>query len=94
MGENFDRNLALVDRIAALAKRKGVTAGQLAIAWLLHEGDDVVPIPGTKRWKWLEENVAAAEIVLTPGEIAEIEGAAPVGAASGPRYADMSHIDT
>jgi aryl-alcohol dehydrogenase-like predicted oxidoreductase len=98
MGDNFDRNLELVDRVQTLAEKKGVTAGQLAIAWLLHKGDDpnrgdVVPIPGTKRRKWLEENVAAAEIKLTADEIAEIESALPVGAASGPRYHDMSHID-
>jgi aryl-alcohol dehydrogenase-like predicted oxidoreductase len=94
IGENFDRNLALVDRVRALAERKDVKPGQLAIAWLLHKGDDVVPIPGTKRRKWLEENVAAADVTLSADDIAELEGAMPVGVASGPRYEDMSHIDT
>src|SRR5439155_2415981 len=94
MGENFDRNLALVDRVRDLATQKGCTPGQLAVAWLLHKGDDVVPIPGTKRRRWLEENVAAADVTLTADDLAEIEGALPIGAASGPRYADMSHIDT
>ena len=93
MGENFDRNLALVDRVRDLATQKGCTPGQLAVAWLLHKGDDVVPIPGTKRRRWLEENVAAADVTLTADDLAEIEGALPIGAASGPRYADMSHID-
>jgi aryl-alcohol dehydrogenase-like predicted oxidoreductase len=93
MGENFDRNLELVDRVRDLARKKGCTPGQLAIAWLLHKGDDVVPIPGTKRRKWLEENVAAADVALSPEETAELDGALPIGVVSGPRYADMSHID-
>ncbi|MCU1460462.1 MAG: oxidoreductase, aldo/keto reductase family protein [Acidimicrobiales bacterium] len=94
MGENFDRNLELVDRVRALAQQKGCPPAQLALAWLLHKGPDVVPIPGTKRRTWLDQNVGAADVALTPGEIQELEGALPVGAASGPRYTDMSHIDT
>src|SRR5947208_12689702 len=93
-GANFDANMRAAESVRELAARKAVTAGQIALAWLLHKGDDVVPIPGTKRRKWLEENVAAADVTLTADDLAEIEGALPIGAASGPRYADMSHIDT
>lgn len=69
-----------------MAERKGVTPGQLALAWLLAQGDDVVPIPGTKSVKYLEQNVAAAGVRLTPEELAEIEAAVPAGAAAGNRY--------
>ncbi|REH55717.1 aryl-alcohol dehydrogenase-like predicted oxidoreductase [Kutzneria buriramensis] len=85
-GENFDRNLAIVDELNSLAAERGVTAGQLALAWVQHQGDDVVPIPGTKRRKYLEENVAAADLKLTADDLAAIEAAAPVDAVVGDRY--------
>ncbi|MEJ7657854.1 MAG: aldo/keto reductase [Thermoleophilaceae bacterium] len=92
-GENFERNLELVDRISEIAEEKGVTPGQLALAWVLHRGEDIVPIPGTKRRSYLEENVAASEIELSPDELERIDEAAPSGAASGDRYPDMSTVD-
>jgi len=85
-GENFVRNLALVDKVRAFATRKGCTPGQLALAWVLAQGDDVVPIPGTKRRVYLEENAAALDVVLTPEEMAEIDAVFPLGAATGTRY--------
>ena len=91
--ENFDRNLGIVERVRAIAEAKGVTAGQLALAWVLHRGDDIVPIPGTKRRSYLEENAAAAEIALSDDELAALDEAAPVGVAAGERYADMSTVD-
>jgi aryl-alcohol dehydrogenase-like predicted oxidoreductase len=91
-GENFQRNLELVERVRTLAAEKGCTPGQLALAWLLHQGDDVVPIPGTRRIARLEENVGAVEVVLSAEDLRLIEEAAPVGAAAGERYADMSVI--
>ncbi|WP_189225746.1 aldo/keto reductase [Saccharothrix coeruleofusca] len=81
---NFDRNLAIVAALRELAERRGVTAGQLALAWVHHRGPNVVPIPGTKRVKYLEENVAAASLSLTPEELRAIEAAAPT--AAGDRY--------
>jgi aryl-alcohol dehydrogenase-like predicted oxidoreductase len=89
-GENFERNLDLVRRVREIADEKGVTPGQLALAWLLHQGDDVVPIPGTKRSKYLEENAAAAEIELTGEDPSRIEEVAPAGAAAGERYDEAS----
>ncbi|MFF0494518.1 aldo/keto reductase [Nocardia sp. NPDC004068] len=83
---NFERNLALVDALRTLAAEKGVTAGQLALAWVQHQGEDVVPIPGTKRRAYLEENVAAADLTLTPEDLARIESAAPATAVAGARY--------
>jgi aryl-alcohol dehydrogenase-like predicted oxidoreductase len=91
--DNFDRNMRLVDRVRAIAEEKGVKPGQLALAWVLHRGDDIVPIPGTKRRAYLEENAAAAEIELTESELERLDEAAPVGAASGDRYADMSSVN-
>ena len=85
-GENFAKNLQLVAKVVDLAARKGVTAGQLALAWVLAQGDDMVPIPGTKRIKYLEENVRAADIALTPEELAAIAAIIPRGAVSGDRY--------
>ncbi|PSB29345.1 aldo/keto reductase [Stenomitos frigidus] len=85
-GENFYKNLELVEQVTAIATKKGVTPSQLALAWLLAQGDDIVPIPGTKRRKYLEENVAATEITLTPEELRQIEAAAPKGIAAGDRY--------
>ncbi len=92
-GENFTRNLQLVDRVKELADAKGCTAGQLALAWLLAQGDDVVPIPGTKRRTRLEENVGALDVVLTPDDLARLDELTPVGVAAGDRYPDMGSID-
>ena len=86
-GEAFDRNLALVERVRAIAVRKGVTPGQLSLAWVLAQGNDVIPIPGTKRRIFLEENAAAAAIILTPAEVAELVAAVPPAAVVGDRYA-------
>jgi aryl-alcohol dehydrogenase-like predicted oxidoreductase len=85
-GENFAKNLALVDHLTAIARTKGVTAGQLALAWVLSRGDDIVPIPGTKRRRYIEENVAAEAITFTAAELAAIDAIAPLGAAAGLRY--------
>jgi aryl-alcohol dehydrogenase-like predicted oxidoreductase len=89
-GEAFDKNQVLVDRLGAIAKHRGVKAGQLALAWVLAKGDDIVPIPGTKRRTYLEENAAAAEIRLTPAEVAELEAAIPMDEVAGDRYAAAS----
>ncbi len=91
-GENFAKNLELVDRVREIAAERGVTASQLALAWVLHQGEDIVPIPGTKRVRYLEENAAAAEIALTAEELARIDAAAPAGSAAGDRYPDMSPV--
>jgi aryl-alcohol dehydrogenase-like predicted oxidoreductase len=84
--ENFSSNLEIVNRVEQVAKAKGVTAAQLALAWLLTRGDDIIPIPGTKRRSYLEENAAAADIELSPEDLEEIEDAAPKGAVAGDRY--------
>jgi len=93
-GENFRKNMELVDRVEEIAREKGVKPGQLALAWVLAQGDDIVPIPGTKRRAYLEENVAAVDIALSEDDLRRIDEAAPVGAAAGERYPDMSSIDT
>jgi aryl-alcohol dehydrogenase-like predicted oxidoreductase len=93
-GENFQRNLELVERVKEIADEKGVTAGQLALAWVLAQGEDIVPIPGTTTVRHLEENVAAAEIELTDADLERLDEAAPHGAAAGARYEDMSSIDS
>jgi len=85
-GGNFERNLKLAERIETLAQRKKCTPAQLALAWVLAQGDDIVPIPGTKRRNYLEENVAALTIELTLADLKEISAAAPSGAAAGTRY--------
>jgi aryl-alcohol dehydrogenase-like predicted oxidoreductase len=79
--------------VEALATEKGVTSSQLAIAWVLSRGDDVVPIPGTKRRSYLDENAGAAEVELTTDELERLERAFPVGAAAGDRYPDMSTVN-
>lgn len=89
-GENFTKNLLLVDKVKALAARKGCTPGQLALAWVLAQGDDIVPIPGTKRRIYLEENVQAVDLQLTPTELAQIDAIFPFGAANGMRYPEGS----
>jgi aryl-alcohol dehydrogenase-like predicted oxidoreductase len=92
-GENFKRNLELVDRVQEIAREKDVTPGQLALAWVLHQGEDIVPIPGTKRRSYLEENIGALEVELTDDDLRRLDEAAPAGAPAGDRYADMSSID-
>lgn len=91
--ENFDRNLELLARVEEVAAEKGVRPGQLALAWVLAQGDDIVAIPGTKRLHYLAENVDAAEITLSEVELGRIASAAPQGAAAGDRYADMSPVN-
>jgi aryl-alcohol dehydrogenase-like predicted oxidoreductase len=87
-GENFQRNLDLVAQVQALAAAKGVTPGQLALAWLLAQGNDVVPIPGTKRRTYLAENLGALDVVLSASELAELDEAFPPDAVAGQRYTD------
>ncbi len=89
-GENFEQNLKLAERLETLARRKKCTPAQLALAWVLAQGKDVVPIPGTKRRKYLEENVASLKIELSPADLEEISAAAPPGAAAGMRYPEIS----
>ncbi|HLJ49966.1 MAG TPA: aldo/keto reductase [Bryobacteraceae bacterium] len=93
--ESFDKNQVLVDRVREIAERRGVKPGQLALAWVLSKGDDVIPIPGTKRRTYLEENAAAVQIKLTPAEVAELEAAVPMSEVVGERYtpASMQVID-
>ncbi len=88
LGENFARNLALVDKVRHMAAAKGISAGQLALAWVLAQGNDLVPIPGTKRIAYLEENLGALDVMLTPDELRQIDAVFPVDAASGARYPD------
>jgi aryl-alcohol dehydrogenase-like predicted oxidoreductase len=87
-GENFQRNLDTALKIEEIAAKKGCTPSQLALAWVLAQGDDMVPIPGTKRRKYLEENVAAVDVQLTAADLAEIEAVAPKGVAAGDRYSE------
>ena len=92
-GENFDRNLTIVHRLEAVAQRKKCQPAQLALAWVLAQGEDIVPIPGTKRRRYLEENVAALELELDPETLQALDEALPVGAAQGDRYSDMSRVN-
>lgn len=94
-GENFDKNQVLVERVKDIARRKSVTPAQLALAWVLAKGEDLVPIPGTKRRKYVEENAAAVDIRLTPADVAELERAIPQNEIAGERYAEaaMKAID-
>ena len=92
-GENFNRNLQLVERVRQLATEKGCTPAQLALAWLLHQGQDVVPIPGTKKRSRLVENLGAVDVELSPDDLARLDELAPVGAAAGDRYPDMSTVN-
>ena len=94
-GQNFDANMRAASVVRDLAEQKGATAGQVALAWLLHKGHDIVPIPGTKRRRYLEENVAAADLALNAGEIAVLDAALPPEAVAGPRYNErmMAFID-
>jgi aryl-alcohol dehydrogenase-like predicted oxidoreductase len=90
---NIESNLELIDRVAEIASEKKVTSAQLALAWVLAQGDDVVPIPGTTSASHLEQNVAALEIELTDEDLSQIEQAFPRGATAGPRYPDMSNVN-
>jgi aryl-alcohol dehydrogenase-like predicted oxidoreductase len=92
-GENFQKNLDLVKKVEEIAKEKGVTPGQLALAWVLAQGDDIVPIPGTKHENYLKENIAAADVVLNADDLASLDKVMPKGATSGARYADMSTVN-
>jgi aryl-alcohol dehydrogenase-like predicted oxidoreductase len=92
-GENFAKNLELVRRIEELAKARGTSAAVLAIAWVLARGGDIVPIPGTKRVKYLEENLRAADLTLTQSELDALDRAVPPNAAVGNRYPDMAHVN-
>jgi aryl-alcohol dehydrogenase-like predicted oxidoreductase len=92
-GENFQRNLDVVAKVREIAEEKGCTPAQLALAWVLAQGEDIVPIPGTKRIQYLEENLAALDITLTPDDLARIEKVAPKGFTAGNRYADMSTVN-
>jgi aryl-alcohol dehydrogenase-like predicted oxidoreductase len=92
-GENFRRNLDLVQRVHEIAAEKGVTPAQLALAWVLSRGDDIVPIPGTKHVRYLEENLGALDVQLLPDDLARIEQVFPKGATVGDRYPDMSTVN-
>jgi aryl-alcohol dehydrogenase-like predicted oxidoreductase len=92
-GENFTRNLETVDKVREIAEEKGCTAAQLALAWVLAQGDDIVPIPGTKRASYLEENLAAADISLSQDDLRRIDEVAPRGATHGDRYPNMSTVN-
>lgn len=85
-GQNFDQNRRLVDAVEALAEEKGVTPAQLALAWVLAQGEDIIPIPGTRRLKYLEDNLAATEIILSPSEVAHLASLVPTEAVAGTRY--------
>jgi aryl-alcohol dehydrogenase-like predicted oxidoreductase len=91
-GENFQKNLDLVVKVEELASEKGITPSQLALAWVLAQGEDIVPIPGTKRVKYLEENVGAVDVQLTEDDLRRIDEAFPKGATAGDRYPDMSTV--
>jgi aryl-alcohol dehydrogenase-like predicted oxidoreductase len=92
-GENFQKNLELVERVEELAAAKGCTAAQIALAWVLAQGEDIVPIPGTTRVKNLEQNVAALDVDLTADDLRDLEAVFPQGAAAGDRYPDMSSVN-
>jgi aryl-alcohol dehydrogenase-like predicted oxidoreductase len=91
--ENLEKNLAILSPIEALAREKSATPAQVALAWVLAKGEDIVPIPGTKRQSYLEENIAAAELRLTPAEVAGLDEAIPPGMTAGARYPDMSTVN-
>ncbi|MGC2191106.1 MAG: aldo/keto reductase [Candidatus Dormiibacterota bacterium] len=93
MGENREHNLKLADQVREIAEAQGATPAQLALAWVLHQGQDIVAIPGTKRVRYLEENAAAVELELDPDTLRELDSALPVGAAQGDRYSDMTRVN-
>ena len=88
-GNNFEKNLELVTQLEAFAAKKAATPSQIALAWILAKGDDIVPIPGTKRRSYLESNVAASEIVLLPADVAQLDALFPPDAAVGDRYSEQ-----
>lgn len=92
-GENFAKNLELVDRVKEIASKKNITPSQLALAWVLAQGKDVVPIPGTKKIKYLDENIDALDVVLSAEDLELIDAAAPKGGTAGDRYANMSNVN-
>lgn len=92
-GENFQKNLRLVEAVQDMAREKGCTPSQLALAWLLAQGNDIVPIPGTKRVRYLEENLGALDVHLNADDLAQLEAVFPLGAAAGERYPDMSSVN-
>jgi aryl-alcohol dehydrogenase-like predicted oxidoreductase len=92
-GANFTQNLAIVDNVVAVAAEFGATPAQIALAWVLAQGDDLIPIPGTKHIARLEENIAALDLTLSPAQLQRIEAVAPKHAAAGDRYADMSMVN-
>ncbi|MDV6373859.1 aldo/keto reductase, partial [Deinococcus arenicola] len=91
-GENFQRNLDLVREVQGIAEEKGCTPAQLALAWVLAQGKNIVPIPGTKRVKYLEENLGALDVTLMPDDLARMDAAFPLGAATGARYPQMQAL--
>jgi aryl-alcohol dehydrogenase-like predicted oxidoreductase len=91
-GDNFVHNIELVDKVRGMAEEKGCTPGQLALAWVLSRGEDVVPIPGTKRRTYLEENITAQDVELSEVDLIALERVFPVGVGAGDRYPDMSPI--
>jgi aryl-alcohol dehydrogenase-like predicted oxidoreductase len=93
MGDNFQKNLELVDKVKEIADEKGVKPGQIALAWVLAQGNDLVPIPGTKHIEYLKENIAAVDILLTEDDLRRLNEAAPVGSAAGDRYPNMSTVN-
>ncbi len=92
-GDNFYQNLKLVDVVKTIAEAKGVKPGQVALAWVLHQGQDIVPIPGTTRIEHLQENIAAVDLVLSDEDLKQLDSAAPIGATAGLRYGDMSTVN-
>ena len=92
-GDNFQKNLDLVKKVEEIAEEKNCTPAQLALAWLLAQGEDIVPIPGTKRRKYLEENIAAVDVVLSEEDLRRIDAVAPMGVAEGDRYPNMSSVN-
>jgi aryl-alcohol dehydrogenase-like predicted oxidoreductase len=90
LGDNFQRNLDLVERLGEMAREKRCTPAQLALAWVLAQGENVIPIPGTKRRKYLQENIGALSLILTNDDLARINEMAPRDAAAGPRYPDAA----
>jgi aryl-alcohol dehydrogenase-like predicted oxidoreductase len=87
-GENFDRNIALVREVEELAEEKGCTTAQLALAWVLAQGEDIVPIPGTKHVRYLDDNISALDVTLTSKDLKRLDDILPPGAAAGERYAE------
>jgi aryl-alcohol dehydrogenase-like predicted oxidoreductase len=92
-GENFDRNMQTVARVREIADEKGCTPAQLALAWVMAQGEDIVPIPGTKRRRYLADNLASTDVELSPEDLARIDEVAPRGFAIGERYPDMSSVN-